>query len=175
MPGRHGLSLQERFFDKVYKCEILPPLQPELGPCWVWTAFCNRDGYGMMRFPDGHKLAHRVAWEMEHGAIPEGLKVLHRCDNPPCVRLSHLFVGTTADNVLDCVTKGRTRKGRRQDPLTVPRGVAHPAAQLTDDDVRTIRARVATGETQRAVAADYPVSYKMVNRIIKGKAWTHVG
>lgn len=93
-------SLEERLWEKVDKT----------GDCWVWTGYVNDDGYG--RFSEGgHQgrkvMVHRVAWELLHGSVPKGMQVLHSCDNPPCVKGEHLFLGTQADNVHDMVAKGR--------------------------------------------------------------------
>lgn len=84
------------------------------GTCWVWTA-CAIKGYGYI----SRTLAHRVSWEIHNSPIPEGLCVLHKCDNPPCVNPEHLFLGTKKDNILDAVAKGRWiqaggRTARRQ-------------------------------------------------------------
>ena len=95
--GERRMSAEARFWNKVDKS----------GNCWVWTAHHNPDGYGRFRIGDKFYSAHRVAWEKENGPIPAGMCVLHRCDNPPCVRVSHLFLGTNSDNVQDCLQKGR--------------------------------------------------------------------
>jgi hypothetical protein len=80
------------------------------GPgCWIWRGYRNAFGYGRVWFRYRRAYPHRVAWELQHGPIPEGLSVLHRCDNPACVRPSHLRLGTQADNIRDCVAKGRHR------------------------------------------------------------------
>lgn len=88
--------------------------QVHFGPsCWEWMAAKNSKGYGT-RWHNGklHK-AHRVAWSEEHGAIPVGMMVLHRCDNPSCVRLEHLFLGTDDDNKADMIAKGRQAKAQK--------------------------------------------------------------
>lgn len=72
-------------------------------PCVEHSGSKNTRGYGLI----GQRLAHRVVWESEHGPIPEGLCVLHHCDNPPCIRLSHLFLGTKGDNNRDRTEKRR--------------------------------------------------------------------
>lgn len=92
--------------------------------CWVWKAYCNKNGYGQFQVPDGDGLfhtqyAHRVAWELYRGPVPEGLCVCHICDNPSCVNPDHLFVGTHKDNSQDMVKKGRHLEGIRKRP---PRG-----------------------------------------------------
>lgn len=81
--------------------------------CWLWTgAKSTNGGYGYFIYGrGGQKLrAHRVAWEMTHGPIPEGWVVMHLCDNPLCVNPDHLEVGTQADNVLDMRIKDRNNE-----------------------------------------------------------------
>jgi hypothetical protein len=81
--------------------------------CWEWAGARNSDGYGKSYAGSGYRMAHRVAWESSFGPIPDGLFVLHRCDNPPCVRPDHLFLGTNTDNVRDSVAKGRAANQRK--------------------------------------------------------------
>jgi hypothetical protein len=100
--------LADRFWSKVDKNG---PTQPHMTtPCWVWTAYRDRDGYGKFGLSGPRRVvkASRVAWEIEIGPILVGLMALHRCDNPPCVRADHLFLGTCADNLRDMADKGRS-------------------------------------------------------------------
>lgn len=96
-------TLEERFWEKVEKLE-------GDNACWVWTSNINRTGYGQIgQGGQGGKTlsAHRLSYEWHFGKIPEGLSVLHRCDNRRCVNPEHLFIGTAIDNVRDCIAKGR--------------------------------------------------------------------
>ena len=83
--------------------------------CWEWQGGRAAFGHGLIHLGNGNKLvqAHRVAWELANGPIPDGLCVLHHCDNPPCVRPTHLFLGTLGDNARDMVAKGRHHEQRK--------------------------------------------------------------
>lgn len=111
--------------------------------------------------------AHRLAWTLLFGPIPEGLSVCHRCDNPPCVNPSHLWLGTALDNARDKVQKGRMRRGDS-------RGERNGHAKLTEDQVRVIRQRVKAGETQTALAAEYGVHLITVSQLVRRLTWRHV-
>lgn len=98
-----NMSIEDRWWQKV----------AEAGPdeCWLWTASTDKNGYGRFQepTPDGqrHIRAHRWAYLHFVGPIPDGLVVMHRCDNPPCVNPAHLTIGTLIDNNADKVAKGR--------------------------------------------------------------------
>lgn len=96
--------------------------------CLEWTGAKFSTGYGTIGYKSKNYRTHRVAWELEHGAIPVGMFVCHRCDNPACCRVSHLFLGTHADNMRDMAAKGRASE---QAKTHCPRG--HPY-----DDENTI-------------------------------------
>lgn len=82
----------------------------QTGDCWVWSGAVSDKGYGSMGGPDGVTLlVHRFSWEIHYGPIPPGMFVCHRCDNRPCVRPEHLFLGTAKDNTRDMMAKGRNR------------------------------------------------------------------
>lgn len=104
-----------------------------------------------------------MAWMLTNGPIPDGLQVLHRCDNPPCVRPDHLFLGTIMDNMHDKAQKGRTARGEK-----------NGQAKLTPKQVRMIRKRIAAGETRTAIAADFHVTRTTIYFIATGKKWSHL-
>jgi hypothetical protein len=85
--------------------------------CWVHTNERTAKGYARLDIGDKHHKAHRLAWELLHGPIPEGMVVCHRCDNPPCVRPDHLWLGSIADNNADMAAKGRRADQRRRAAL----------------------------------------------------------
>jgi hypothetical protein len=102
----------KRFWDKVDKNGPTPEHCPELGQCWIWKgAKKHGTSYGLVKFLGKPMRAHRVAWFIIHGEWPSEC-ILHRCDNPPCVRDSHLFDGTQADNMADRYNKGRYKSHR---------------------------------------------------------------
>lgn len=137
------------------------------GDCWTWTGARNRSGYGVVRLRGRwNALAHRVSWVLQHGTeIPSGQQVLHRCDNPSCVRPTHLFLGTNADNVADKIAKGRDRHG------SFPTGTHHPNAKLTPEAVAQIREMRARGVLLRDIAAAVGVSKSSVWSVTSGKTW----
>jgi len=140
------------------------------GGCWEWQGSRSTNmGHGVIRNgPRGgsHQTgAHRVSWELHFGPIPEGLDVLHTCDNPPCVRPDHLYLGTQADNNRDRDLRGRHK---------ALRGSANGRASMTEETVTEMRQRYAAGEGPLAIARALGVSYAAAYPAIKGKTWKHV-
>lgn len=129
--------------------------------CLEWTGFRQPNGYGQIGTGEGKRsrVVHRVAWELVNGPVPDGMELLHACDNRACCDLNHLSVGTRADNMRDMVSKGRERPKR---------GTSHPHARLSDDDVRLIRLRRDLGETCKSIAADFGVTPAYVGQLARG-------
>lgn len=143
------------------------------GDCWIWSAGHSSDGYGKVRWQNRVMRAHRAAWEIFRGAVPDGLFVLHRCDNPPCVNPNHLFLGTQEDNVRDCLRKGRFRRGIR--PPESQRGEKNNYSKLTVVKVKEIRTLYRQGGcTLRGLGEAYGVSYGTIDNAIRKKTWAFV-
>lgn len=159
-------DLATRFWEKVAKTTT-----PD--GCWLWTSCRDYHGYGQIwcgrigndgrRVGPAHRKAHRVAWELANGPISAGLHVLHACDNPPCVRPSHLWLGTHADNAEDRKRKNRHIFGERTSN-----------AKLDSTKVRAIRTLYQRGLGYKALARRFGVVPDTVRHVLKGNTWTHV-
>lgn len=137
---------------------------PDLVSCWEWAGAQDGAGYGALTYHGKTKKAHRVSYELSHGPIPDNFNVCHICDNRACVNPAHLFIGTHADNVADCVAKGRNSRGSKL-----------PQAVLNEKQVTEIRARYKTGlVTQRSLASEYGVQPSAISNIIRRKTWKHL-
>lgn len=135
--------------------------------CWTWMGAKSGKGYGIIRVDKHNIPTHRVSWEIHNGPIPDGKKCLHRCDNPPCCNVAHLFLGSQADNMSDMMAKGR--HGYTGSP-----GESHPGVKLTEEKVREIRKRYANGEIQKEIAKEYNVSRSTITAIVTRRIWKHV-
>ena len=148
-------TLEERFWARVRKGS----------DCWGWRRGGKHPrGYGRISLgeEDGWKmdLAHRVSWRIHFGCIPEGMCVLHKCDNRECTNPEHLFLGTIADNQADMVQKGRQAIGKK-----------NGATKLTENDVINIRI---LDIPARAIANIYGICNQNVSMIKLRRTWKHV-
>lgn len=138
--------------------------------CWLWSGSKKEDGYGILRMSGCARKAiraHRLSWEIAHGPIPDGMLVCHKCDNPPCVNPSHLFLGTNIDNSRDRDAKGRTDlRGLR---TNLPTGERHSTARLTDEEIATIRRERAAGVAPGELARRFGTCRKYVWAIVNYK------
>ena len=144
----------KRFWDKVQKSQ----------GCWEWQAAKNQRGYGAF----SNKLitsrsAHRYSYTIHFGPIPDGLHVLHKCDNPSCVRPDHLSVGDHRQNMVESVVRNR-----------VPRGSAAGRTRLTPKQVLEIVQLRKAGVPLRTIGQSYGVTYGAVVSIMNGESWSHV-
>lgn len=137
--------------------------------CWGWTGALISTGYGLISVRGELTLAHRYSYTVNVSPIPDGLHVLHRCDNPKCVRPDHLFLGTNNDNIADRVAKGRGRG-----PRPGLAGEKNRNAKLTADAVRRMRILAASGVSHLAISKQFSVSRTTANRIINRKSWASV-
>ncbi len=163
--------------------------------CWVWTAGRFKPTlYGAFQDEGKAKRAHRVSWEMTNGEVPDGLDVLHKCDNPPCVKPDHLFLGTQADNNRDRDSKGRQASGGRHgsrlhpesrpkgkkhfshtNPEKVARGEEQGSSRLTEEDVLAIRREYVPYKVSYPVLAKkYGVNPETVARVVRREHWVHL-
>lgn len=145
------------------KVDMSPGHGPK-GDCWIYTGALHQFGYGMIN-KSGTKesdvtTAHAFSYEIENGPIPDGQFALHRCDNPPCIRPKHLFLGSHKDNMDDMVAKERQVRGEES-----------PGAKLTEDQIRKIRI---DRRSNRDIAEDYGVSHQLVGEIRRGVRWKHI-
>lgn len=131
------------------------------GNCWLWTGRLERNGYARFRHDGQRSGAHRYAYELEVGPIPDGLTIDHLCRVRHCVNPMHLEP-----------VSGRENTRRREDL----RGEDHGGAILTEADVVEIKSLLRTGgRTQLSLATDYGVSLSTINHINTGRLWAHVG
>ena len=137
-------DLATRFWAKVDKS----------GDCWVWTAALLKTGYGCLRINRKTTRAHRVAYELSVGPIPNGALLRHTCDNRRCVKPEHLLPGTFKDNNQDALDRGRHLCGERD-----------PKAKLSNKDVKEIRLALARGETGRSLSKRYRVDASWISQI----------
>lgn len=160
-----GLTAVERFHHIGYTAR---PVRPHLDECWEWNGPFYVDGYGDV---SGHHRgikrwkAHRLSYELANGVeLTSEQFVCHRCDNPACIRPTHLFVGTHRDNVADCIAKGRNVRGEKT-----------KNHKLTDKAVAELRKyQPLPTDIAREYARTYNASMRTVQKAATGVTWKHV-
>jgi hypothetical protein len=150
-------NISERFWSKVNKTET----------CWLWTAgIFQQGGYGQFCIRRGFPArAHRISWIMSYGNIPDGMDILHDCDNPLCVNPSHLWVGTPKENIRDAVKRGR---------LLPKIGEKNGASVLTEAIVRAIRMDAKNNMRPLELREKYKISSALLYTITHYISWKHV-
>lgn len=174
------IPVEERFWSRFDKTA---------GPdgCWPWMGPRRKSGYGYTTDYWKKIYVHRLAYELTFGPIPPGMNVCHRCDNPPCGNPAHLWLGTTRDNALDMVRKGRASK-KGAGPHAA-KGERVRTAKLTEGDVRAIRAAYEPAPpgypvgarwhkqervTMEQLATRYGVTKSAIYAIVNRRTWKHV-
>lgn len=151
-----------RFWLNVNKNGTIPAHCPELGNCWEWIGSFGGNGYGKLG-RGKNNLAHRISYELATGINPNELFVLHKCDNPKCVRPDHLFLGTQKDNMQDKVKKKRDVDRSGEGSFN---------RKLDWNQVREIRQRYAQGNISMALLGiEYNISQGQIGRIIRNERW----
>lgn len=167
-----GLSktFPERFWNKVDKNGTFPTHRPELGQCWKWTGmkagWKRAYGYiGRGKAGSGRETANRASWLLHHGPIPDGLYVLHKCDNPECTNPDHIFLGTPKQNTCDMIQKGRMIIGNHT-------GEHNGRATTTSETVALIRAAYVPGYvTKKQLSDRFGVSFHVIKGIVEHRTW----
>jgi len=191
MPARK-IPLADRFEAKVDKAG---PTQSHMSTCcYVWTgAKFKPTKYGALQVNGKAERAHRVAWQLSNGTIPAGLDVLHKCDNEACVRVSHLYLGTSKDNARDRVVRGRAARGLRHGSVTKPGRLPSGLAHFLNKNPERVRGELngnskISEATARAILSEYDGSYGEIPRLVKkynssrslieqlvqGRTWRHL-
>jgi HNH endonuclease len=143
-------------------------MESDVTDCIVTT---TKSGWNRPDTVEGGKRmrSHRAAWIRAYGAIPSGMCVCHKCDNPQCVNPEHLFLGSHTDNMRDMWAKGRAR------PHKYERGAKHPRpkAKLTEETAIYAMVRLLAGESQKSVAASFGVDQSCISHLWRGHTWSH--
>jgi hypothetical protein len=143
-----------KFWDRVNKTDN----------CWIWRGYRHQSHhYGTLKVFKKRTYAHRYAWELTYGKIPNEMHVLHHCDNPPCVRPNHLFLGTQADNNRDKKQKGRLVFGSKR-----------KLAKLKESDIPIIRELWKRGQSMQQIALVHGVHRNTIQQVLSSKTWKHV-
>lgn len=146
----------KRFWSRVLKSDN----------CWTWIGCFGSNGYGSFWMSGNPHKTHRLSYQIHFGSIPLGLCICHRCDNPACVNPSHLFIGTSAENISD-MDKKRRRKPAKGEQIHL--------AKLSESDVLKIRSMHSTGNfSYRKLSGIFGVDYTNIACIIRRKTWKHI-
>ena len=161
------------------ECSFLGRLHRNIDTgCLEWTGTVNAQGYGLLFSKLENKIVstHRYSWERVHGKIPKGLCVCHKCDNPKCVNVEHLFLGSKYDNDHDRALKNRSGKRvfTEEDRVKysfMNRGEKNNSAKLTEEQVLLIK-KLRGIYTKKELSEKFGVSVACIKDIFGGKTWT---
>jgi len=158
-------TLENRLWAKV--------LVTDADECWPWLATKNNKGYGLLSIDakTGKKLAHRIVYTLTKGNIPDGLVVMHSCDNPSCCNPAHLSCGTQLDNMRDKLGKSRGNNRWGGNPPPRFSGESHPKATVSEETVRAIRL---SKKSRKEIALEFSISEGLVKSIRSRQTWKHI-
>jgi len=130
--------------------------------CIEWNYSVDNNGYGRVYYKGKVIRGHRFAWQKEHGDIPNAMCILHKCDNPRCVNIDHLFMGTMKDNTQDMLSKHREYRVY---------GEATTSAKLKNNDIFYIRG---SDKTSKDLAKELGVTPNTITKIKRRDIWKHL-
>lgn len=165
-----GMSNYDRFMAHV----------DQRGPdeCWQWKRRRDDQGYGLFKADGQNYRAARWMLARKLGRdLADDEVTRHTCDNPPCCNPAHLIPGSPLQNLHDARDRGRLTQGDKHWTRRAPErlhGEGNPAAKLTADQVRQIRALYASGARQTHLAEDYGVTQAYISQIVHRKSWAHI-
>jgi len=152
-------SDKKRFFNKVRKTK----------KCWIWNGAKTSKGYGRFKIKGKLKLSHRISYLIRYGMFDENMFICHKCDNPRCVKPSHLFLGTRSDNMIDCYEKGRLYIGKGN----FLKG-HKDSAILTDRKVIKIKKMIQSGEKLISISKKFKIKYQTIRDLSSGRTYYNV-
>ena len=136
--------------------------------CWLWIGCKDKDGYGRKGIKKKTFKAHRIAYFLHYGILPDDKLVCHSCDNPSCVNPKHLFLGDWNDNVQDMMKKGRYVQGGKPHP-----GEKNGRALMKEKEVREIYSKYKK-KPYSELAKEYGVTKSCIQNIMLKKSWKHL-
>ncbi len=151
-------EIKKRFYAKVDK-------SPKHNGCWIWTGARDSGGYGLVTVNGKNFNAHKLAWEWQQKKkVPKGMVLQHMCDNPLCVKPTHLIPGTQRNNVEDRVRKDRSAKGNQ-----------NGRARLNKKDIKKIKRMREKGHTESFIARTFNVGRSTISNILHNRTWNWLG
>jgi len=157
--------IDDKFYNKRFLQRFKAKTERLANGCLKWNGFVNQCGYPRISYKGKAYLGNRLIWELNFGKIPEGKLICHTCDNPNCLELKHLYIGTPKDNMQDCILRKRHK---------TPIGSESTNTKLTEYEVNQIKIAFSKGVTIRYISKKYNIGKSTAFRIKNGVTWKHV-